>query len=120
MHIIVALAQNKYFHICSYFSFQESEILENQNIELKSQIQELENQRRRLMDMLSMHNPTCVKNCHYASSPTSSVAQPIGASTTPAPPYCTGMDTPTNSTYPYSNSCNFNAYSGMDSGCVAL
>ncbi|XP_071441094.1 activating transcription factor 3 isoform X2 [Hetaerina americana] len=41
---------------------QESEILENQNHEMKSQIQELENQRRRLLDMLSIHSPTCVKN----------------------------------------------------------
>ncbi|PSN40623.1 hypothetical protein C0J52_09218 [Blattella germanica] len=40
----------------------ESEILENQNQDLKSQIQELETQRRRLMDMLSMHTPTCMKN----------------------------------------------------------
>ncbi|KAG8226270.1 hypothetical protein J437_LFUL004827 [Ladona fulva] len=42
---------------------QESEILETQNHEMKSQIQELENQRRRLLDMLSIHSPTCVKNC---------------------------------------------------------
>ncbi|XP_046383189.1 activating transcription factor 3 isoform X2 [Ischnura elegans] len=42
---------------------QESEILESQNHEMKSQIQELENQRRRLLDMLSIHSPTCVKNC---------------------------------------------------------
>lgn len=40
---------------------QESEILETQNIDLKTQIQELESQRRRLVDMLSMHGPACVK-----------------------------------------------------------
>ncbi|XP_044730701.1 activating transcription factor 3 [Chrysoperla carnea] len=41
---------------------QESETLETQNIELKTQIQQLETQRRRLTDMLSMHTPACVKN----------------------------------------------------------
>ncbi|XP_070160649.1 activating transcription factor 3 [Polyergus mexicanus] len=40
---------------------QESEILETQNHDLKSQIQELETQRRRLVDMLSLHSPTCLK-----------------------------------------------------------
>ncbi|KAG8243351.1 activating transcription factor 3 isoform X1 [Homalodisca vitripennis] len=40
---------------------QESEILENQNHDLKSQIQELETQRRRLVDMLSIHRPSCTK-----------------------------------------------------------
>ncbi|XP_011630988.1 activating transcription factor 3 isoform X1 [Pogonomyrmex barbatus] len=40
---------------------QESEILETQNLDLKSQIQELETQRRRLVDMLSLHGPTCLK-----------------------------------------------------------
>ncbi|XP_076238209.1 activating transcription factor 3 isoform X2 [Calliopsis andreniformis] len=40
---------------------QESEILETQNHDLKSQIQELETQRRRLVDMLSLHGPTCLK-----------------------------------------------------------
>ncbi|XP_076656302.1 activating transcription factor 3 isoform X2 [Halictus rubicundus] len=40
---------------------QESEILETQNHDLKSQIQELETQRRRLVDMLSLHGPSCLK-----------------------------------------------------------
>ncbi|KAJ8683473.1 hypothetical protein QAD02_019265 [Eretmocerus hayati] len=40
---------------------QESETLETQNHELKSQIQELETQRRRLVDMLNLHGPTCLK-----------------------------------------------------------
>lgn len=44
---------------------QESEILETQNHELKSQIQELETQRRRLVDMLSVHRPSCTKQQHY-------------------------------------------------------
>lgn len=39
----------------------ESEILETQNLDLKSQIQELETQRRRLVDMLSIHKPCCTK-----------------------------------------------------------
>lgn len=50
---------------------QESEILETQNIDLKTQIQELESQRRRLVDMLSMHGPACVKTSnrdHYPNS----------------------------------------------------
>ncbi|XP_063239107.1 activating transcription factor 3-like isoform X3 [Bacillus rossius redtenbacheri] len=41
---------------------EESEVLESQNHELKSQIQELEGQRRRLVDMLSVHTPTCMRN----------------------------------------------------------
>lgn len=50
---------------------QESEILETQNIDLKTQIQELESQRRRLVDMLSMHTPACVKTNkqdHYSQN----------------------------------------------------
>ncbi|XP_011161900.1 activating transcription factor 3 isoform X2 [Solenopsis invicta] len=47
---------------------QESEILETQNHDLKSQIQELETQRRRLVDMLSLHGPTCLKQGVDATS----------------------------------------------------
>ncbi|XP_011694633.1 PREDICTED: proto-oncogene c-Fos [Wasmannia auropunctata] len=47
---------------------QESEILETQNHDLKSQIQELETQRRRLVDMLSLHSPTCLKQGVDATS----------------------------------------------------
>lgn len=43
---------------------QESEILESQNYELKTQIQELETQRRRLVDMLSSHSPNCTLPGH--------------------------------------------------------
>lgn len=39
----------------------ESELLETQNIDLKTQIQDLQKQKRKLMDMLSMHSATCVK-----------------------------------------------------------
>ncbi|XP_024879247.1 activating transcription factor 3 isoform X2 [Temnothorax curvispinosus] len=46
---------------------QESEILETQNHDLKSQIQELETQRRRLVDMLSLHGPTCLKGVDTTS-----------------------------------------------------
>ncbi|KAL1454836.1 hypothetical protein WDU94_008969 [Cyamophila willieti] len=40
---------------------QESEILETQNHNLKSQIQELETQRQRLTQMLTIHKPCCTK-----------------------------------------------------------
>lgn len=40
----------------------ESETLETQNIELKSQIQELQNQRRQLFEILSLHRPNCQRN----------------------------------------------------------
>lgn len=91
---------------------QESEVLENQNQDLKSQIQELETQKRRLMDMLSMHKPTCMKNlvyntntagANYCGDPTSS----IGAA------FCT--DTTTTSAGGYHD------YNGVytDNGCMA-
>lgn len=51
--------------------FQESEILENQNLDLKTQIQELETQRRRLMDMLSVHGPSCTKSQTFSTSESS-------------------------------------------------
>lgn len=47
---------------------QESETLESQNHDLKSQIQELEIQRRRLVDMLSLHTPTCIKQNNNINS----------------------------------------------------
>ncbi|CAH2982890.1 unnamed protein product [Chilo suppressalis] len=40
----------------------ESEVLENQNIDLKAQLKDLEVQKRQLMDMLSLHSASCVKN----------------------------------------------------------
>ncbi|XP_067011876.1 activating transcription factor 3 isoform X2 [Anabrus simplex] len=97
---------------------QESEILETQNHDLKSQIQELETQRRRLMDMLNMHSPTCMKNGGQGPPPT---------------PYC--ADSPVQATYcepqpsavAYQHhypptTCGFNggySSSGVDGGCMA-
>ncbi|XP_050677487.1 fos-related antigen 2 isoform X2 [Leptidea sinapis] len=40
----------------------ESEVLENQNIDLKAQLKDLEVQKRQLMDMLSVHAASCLKN----------------------------------------------------------
>ncbi|XP_039757160.1 proto-oncogene c-Fos [Pararge aegeria] len=50
----------------------ESEILENQNIDLKAQLKDLEVQKRQLIDMLSVHSASCVKNntCNARTSPT--------------------------------------------------
>ncbi|XP_060804026.1 activating transcription factor 3 [Amyelois transitella] len=52
----------------------ESEVLETQNIELKAQLKELEVQKRQLVDMLSLHAPSCVKNnnSNARQSPTTS------------------------------------------------
>lgn len=40
----------------------ESEVLENQNIDLKAQLKDLEVQKLQLMEMLSLHSASCVKN----------------------------------------------------------
>ncbi|KPJ20029.1 Transforming protein v-Fos/v-Fox [Papilio machaon] len=40
----------------------ESEVLENQNQDLKAQLKDLEVQKRQLIDMLSLHAGSCVKN----------------------------------------------------------
>ncbi|XP_014482197.1 PREDICTED: protein fosB isoform X2 [Dinoponera quadriceps] len=56
---------------------QESEILETQNHDLKSQIQELETQRRRLVDMLSLHTPTCLKQSADSATSYQQFAEPI-------------------------------------------
>lgn len=48
----------------------ESEVLENQNVDLKAQLKDLELQKRRLMDMLNMHAPSCVKSNNTRTSPT--------------------------------------------------
>ncbi|XP_018572448.1 activating transcription factor 3 [Anoplophora glabripennis] len=40
----------------------ESETLETQNIDLKTQLQELQNQKRSLMEVLSLHRPQCQHN----------------------------------------------------------
>jgi hypothetical protein len=93
---------------------QESEVLENQNQDLKSQIQELETQRRRLMDMLSMHKPTCMKNLPYSPD-------------TAAATYCTDPATSSigaafcNDTTTTTSSGGYHHYSGVytDNGCMA-
>ncbi|CAB3247280.1 unnamed protein product [Arctia plantaginis] len=50
----------------------ESEVLENQNVDLKAQLKDLELQKRRLMDMLNMHAPSCVKSNNARTSPATS------------------------------------------------
>lgn len=41
---------------------QESQTLDDQNIDLKNQVQELQTQRRQLLEMLSTHRPSCKNN----------------------------------------------------------
>lgn len=48
--------------------FQESETLETQNLDLKTKIQELEDERRKLVEVLSVHRPSCKKQS-FAPSP---------------------------------------------------
>ncbi|XP_058808265.1 activating transcription factor 3 isoform X2 [Phymastichus coffea] len=55
----------------------ESESLETQNHVLKSQIQELETQRRRLVDMLNLHGPTCIKQTTPTDTPYQQFAEAI-------------------------------------------
>ena len=40
---------------------QESDVLEDQNVNFRSEIQRLETEKRRLMDVLAMHSPNCLK-----------------------------------------------------------
>lgn len=47
----------------------ESETLESQNIEFKTQIRDLENQRRKLMEILQNHSPHCVHQGGYQPLP---------------------------------------------------
>lgn len=61
----------------------ESEALETQNLDLKSKIQELEKERRKLVDVLSVHKPNCNKHpfpstSSSSSSSSSSVYQDFG------------------------------------------
>ncbi|EFA02502.1 activating transcription factor 3 isoform X2 [Tribolium castaneum] len=60
----------------------ESETLETQNIELKSQLHELQNQKRGLIEMLNLHRPVCQHNispvtreCIYRLPPVGSVIE---------------------------------------------
>jgi len=41
---------------------QESDSLEDHNVNLRSEIQRLETEKRRLMDVLAMHSPNCIKS----------------------------------------------------------
>ncbi|XP_055604976.1 activating transcription factor 3 [Uranotaenia lowii] len=47
----------------------ESETLDAQNKDLKSQVTELENQRRKLIEMLQAHSPSCVHHKGYQPLP---------------------------------------------------
>lgn len=47
----------------------ESEVLESQNIDFKAEIRNLENQRRRLMDILQAHSAQCVHQGGYQPLP---------------------------------------------------
>ena len=44
---------------------QESDALEDQNVNFRSEIQRLEAEKRRLMDVLAMHSPTCLKTGEF-------------------------------------------------------
>lgn len=43
---------------------QESDSLEDHNVSLRTEIQRLETEKRRLMDVLAMHSPNCIKTGH--------------------------------------------------------
>lgn len=47
----------------------ESEVLENQNIDLKTQVRELEIQRKKLLEVLQDHGPECVHHNGYQPLP---------------------------------------------------
>lgn len=47
---------------------KESDVLEDQNSNFRSEIQRLENEKRRLMDVLAMHSPNCLKTGSYKTS----------------------------------------------------
>ena len=44
---------------------QESDVLEDQNTSFRTEIQRLESEKRRLMDVLAMHSPNCLKTGSY-------------------------------------------------------
>lgn len=50
---------------------QESERLEVVNAELKSQIEELKQERQRLIHMLNLHRPTCIVRTDSVQTPES-------------------------------------------------
>ena len=45
----------------------ESDVLEDQNVNFRSEIQRLETEKRRLMDVLAMHSPNCLKTSEITS-----------------------------------------------------
>lgn len=45
---------------------QESDALEDQNLNFRTEIQRLEAEKRRLMDVLAMHSPTCLKTGEFS------------------------------------------------------
>lgn len=54
-----------------HISVQESERLEMVNSELKSQIEELRQERQQLMVMLNLHRPTCIVRTDSVKTPES-------------------------------------------------
>lgn len=56
-------------HLC--FCMQESERLELMNAELKTQIEELKQERQQLILMLNRHRPTCIVRTDSVKTPES-------------------------------------------------
>ncbi|XP_063915290.1 activating transcription factor 3 isoform X2 [Zophobas morio] len=57
----------------------ESETLETQNIDLKTQLQELQNQKRSLLDMLNHHRPLCQQNINPVTRESIYRLPPVGS-----------------------------------------
>lgn len=57
----------------------ESETLETQNIDLKSQLQELRSQERMLLDVLTLHRPQCQHNIGPATKESIYKLPPVGS-----------------------------------------
>ncbi|RZB40230.1 proto-oncogene c-Fos protein [Asbolus verrucosus] len=57
----------------------ESETLETQNIDLKTQLQELQNQKRSLVEMLTLHRPHCQQNITPATRDSLYRLPPVGS-----------------------------------------
>lgn len=56
---------------------QESDALEDQNGSFRSEIQRLEAEKRRLMDVLAMHSPTCLKTGVFPLEPVALSDSPV-------------------------------------------
>lgn len=61
---------------------KESETLETQNIHLKSEIEKLESEKKRLMEVLSYHEPTCAKKMRLSEPETPGAAESSDITTT--------------------------------------